>query len=218
MRLAEPRRTVRFNFVNVIELESQAHGDILRVYIQALAPSDHMTEPSSQTSANSSRLLSLDVFRGLTILAMILVNNPGEWGRKFNTGRSSMPRGMAGRPPTSSFPSSCSSSARRLPIRYGDIETATEIEPAVYWRIVRRTALLIFLGWMPTLLLKTIATIQGEPFDLSNLRIYGVLVRIALVYFFTSLIVLHIPVRGASGARRFSALGLLGAAHLAPRT
>ena len=26
------------------------------------------------------RLLSLDAFRGLTILAMILVNNPGSWG------------------------------------------------------------------------------------------------------------------------------------------
>ena len=36
----------------------------------------------------------------------------------------------------------------------------TEISPAVYWRIIRRTALLIFLGWMPTLLLKTIAHFQ----------------------------------------------------------
>jgi predicted acyltransferase len=27
----------------------------------------------------SSRLISLDVFRGLTIAGMILVNNPGTW-------------------------------------------------------------------------------------------------------------------------------------------
>ena len=32
----------------------------------------------SQTQANS-RLLSLDVLRGITIAGMILVNNPGSW-------------------------------------------------------------------------------------------------------------------------------------------
>ena len=69
------------------------------------------------------------------------------------------------------------------------------IQQAVYWRIVRRTALLIFLGWMPTLLSKAIGVFHGEAFDLSNLRIFGVLVRIALVYFCASLIVLHIPLR-----------------------
>ncbi len=31
----------------------------------------------------SKRLLSLDVFRGLTIAAMILVNNPGDWGNIY---------------------------------------------------------------------------------------------------------------------------------------
>src|SRR5262249_28325388 len=67
---------------------------------------------------------------------------------------------------------------------------------AVYWRIIRRTVTLIFLGWMPTLLLKSIAFFHGAtPFDLSNLRIFGVLVRIAIVYFFASLIVLNIPLR-----------------------
>ena len=29
------------------------------------------------------RLVSLDVFRGATIAAMILVNNPGDWGNVF---------------------------------------------------------------------------------------------------------------------------------------
>src|SRR5476651_458859 len=30
------------------------------------------------------RLLSLDVFRGITIAAMILVNNPGDWGHIYS--------------------------------------------------------------------------------------------------------------------------------------
>jgi predicted acyltransferase len=32
----------------------------------------------------SARLVSLDVFRGITIAAMILVNNPGEWGAMYS--------------------------------------------------------------------------------------------------------------------------------------
>ena len=31
-------------------------------------------------SVLSNRLVSLDVFRGITIAGMILVNNPGSWG------------------------------------------------------------------------------------------------------------------------------------------
>jgi predicted acyltransferase len=31
----------------------------------------------------SSRLLSLDVFRGITVAAMILVNNPGSWANIY---------------------------------------------------------------------------------------------------------------------------------------
>jgi predicted acyltransferase len=36
------------------------------------------TTPSNVSAGQ--RLLSLDVFRGFTILGMILVNNPGDWG------------------------------------------------------------------------------------------------------------------------------------------
>ena len=33
--------------------------------------------------ARTARLLSLDFFRGLTVAAMILVNNPGDWGHIY---------------------------------------------------------------------------------------------------------------------------------------
>ena len=32
----------------------------------------------------SNRLLSLDAFRGFTIAAMLLVNNPGDWGHLYS--------------------------------------------------------------------------------------------------------------------------------------
>jgi predicted acyltransferase len=68
----------------------------------------------------------------------------------------------------------------------------------VYWRIIRRTALLIFLGWLPGILFRLIGHFHGDPtaLDFSTFRLPGVLVRIGLVYFCTSMIVLHIPLRG----------------------
>ena len=38
-----------------------------------------MTDTGAPSAAVSGRLLSLDLFRGATIAAMILVNNPGDW-------------------------------------------------------------------------------------------------------------------------------------------
>jgi predicted acyltransferase len=143
----------------------------------------------------SGRLLSLDVFRGLTILAMMLVNNPGGgegyWPLEHAPWHGWTPTDLI-------FPfflfivgTSLSYSLRRF--RNGE-----QISSAVYWRIVRRTALLIFLGWMPSLLLKTIGAFDTHTFDL---------VRIALVYFCTSLIVLHVPLRGQAALAGIILLG-----------
>src|SRR4029079_11904071 len=128
--------------------------------------------------SGSTRLLSLDVFRGATILGMILVNNPGEWGERSQYWPLDHAAWHGWTPTDLIFPfflfivgTSISYSFRRY--RHG-----AQVDFAVYWRIIRRTATLIFLGWMPTLLLKSIAATHGQTFDLSNLRIFGVLVRI----------------------------------------
>ncbi len=41
-----------------------------------------LTDPAAATAA-APRLQSLDVFRGLTIAAMLLVNNPGSWSHVY---------------------------------------------------------------------------------------------------------------------------------------
>ncbi len=41
----------------------------------------------TEAKGKSSRLLSLDVLRGGTIAAMILVNNPGDWGHDLSPAR-----------------------------------------------------------------------------------------------------------------------------------
>jgi predicted acyltransferase len=146
---------------------------------------------AAAANAGTRRLLSLDVFRGATILAMILVNNPGRepvyWPLDHAEWHGWTPTDLI-------FPFFLFIVGAALAYSLRKYRDGGEIQPAVYWRILRRTALLIFLGWMPSLLLKSIAAYHGQTFDLSNLRIFGVLVRIALVYFLTSLIVLNFPI------------------------
>jgi predicted acyltransferase len=141
-------------------------------------------------------LLSLDAFRGLTIVGMILVNNPGSWNHLY------WPLGHAkwhGWTPTDLvFPFFLFIVGTSLAYSLRKYRDGAQVKPSVYWRIVRRTVVLILLGWLPGLLLRTISYFNGsaDSFDLETLRLPGVLVRIAIVYFFASLIVLHVPVRG----------------------
>src|SRR5437762_5020366 len=39
--------------------------------------------PAQSNAPKPARLMSLDVFRGATIAAMMLVNNPGNWGQVY---------------------------------------------------------------------------------------------------------------------------------------
>lgn len=42
-----------------------------------------LAHPVTSTPAEATRLASLDAFRGFTIAAMLLVNNPGDWGHLY---------------------------------------------------------------------------------------------------------------------------------------
>src|SRR2546423_12329870 len=113
-----------------------------------------VTDISPERSAanpTSGRLLSLDVFRGLTILAMILVNNPGGgegyWPLEHADWHGWTPTDLI-------FPFFLFIVGTSLAYSLRRYRDGAAIRPAVYWRIARRTALLIFLGWMPSLLLK----------------------------------------------------------------
>jgi predicted acyltransferase len=181
-------------------LAMQVCGGILMSTMANKPQRDVKEAPPARPAANvarptkSNRLLSLDAFRGLTILAMILVNNPGSWGDQYWPLAHAEWHGWT--PTDLIFPFFLFIVGTALAYSLRRFRDGERIRPAVYWRIVRRTALLMFLGWFPYLLLQTIAAVQGESFDLSEMRLPGVLVRIAIVYFFTSLIVLHIPLRG----------------------
>jgi predicted acyltransferase len=126
-----------------------------------------------------NRLLSLDVFRGITIAGMVLVNNPGTWSAIYS------PLGHApwhGITPTDFiFPFFLFIVGVAIPLGLGK-RVEEGVNSAVYLKILRRTAIIFLLGLF----------LAAFPFfDFANLRIPGVLQRIAVCYLFASLIFIH---------------------------
>ena len=108
------------------------------------------------------RLVSLDAFRGLTIGAMILVNNPGEWGRVYWPLDHAPWHGWT--PTDLIFPFFLFMVGMALPF-----SQRTKGSEAL-----RRTLVIAGLG---------IFMAAYPYFDLATVRIPGVLVRIAVCYF-----------------------------------
>ncbi|HEY3393168.1 MAG TPA: DUF5009 domain-containing protein, partial [Lacipirellulaceae bacterium] len=135
------------------------------------------TSPSQPASskAASTRLLSLDAFRGLTILAMILVNNPGKWGEQYRPLTHARWHGWT--PTDLVFPFFLFIVGTSLAYSLRKYRDGQRIERAAYWRIARRTLILIFLGLLPGILIRLADYSFGDAptLNFSTLRIAGVL-------------------------------------------
>lgn len=122
---------------------------------------------------SGERLLSLDVFRGLTIAGMILVNNPGSWDRVYPALLHASWHGWT--PTDLIFPFF-------LFIVGVAMSFSFAARPPRLSKILARSLLLLGLGLF----------MAAYPrFDLTHLRIPGVLQRIAVCYLAASLLVLH---------------------------
>ncbi len=117
-----------------------------------------------------NRLLSLDVFRGMTVAAMILVNNPGDWGYVYAPLLHAHWHGCT--PTDLIFPFFLFIVGVSIAFAMG------RNQPSVL-KIIKRSAILFGLGLFLNLYPK---------FDFANVRIPGVLQRIALVYLVCSLV------------------------------
>jgi len=125
----------------------------------------------------SQRLISLDFFRGFTIAAMIVVNDPGSWSYVFPPLRHADWHGVT--PTDLVFPFFLFIVGVSIVLSLSKIKKSNT---STYFKIIKRTLILFGIGIFLALF---------PDFDFSNVRIAGVLQRIALVYFFCSFIYLN---------------------------
>lgn len=151
----------------------------------------------------NQRYYSLDVFRGATVALMILVNNPGTWSHIYAPLKHAPWHGVT--PTDLVFPFFLFAVGNAMAFVMPRLEAAGD---ATFWRkVIKRTLLIfligLFLNWWPfarwqddQLLFSgwTWTNVAGE---VMGVRIFGVLQRIALCYFFASVIIYYLKVRGA---------------------
>ena len=151
----------------------------------------------------NQRYYSLDVFRGATVALMILVNNPGTWSHIYNPLEHAPWHGLT--PTDLVFPFFLFAVGNAMAFVMPRLESAGD---RTFWKKIIKRSLLIFaiglfLNWWPfvrwqndelTANTWTWVNSQGK---LVGVRIFGVLQRIALCYFFASIIVYYLKARGA---------------------
>jgi predicted acyltransferase len=127
----------------------------------------------------SPRLVSLDVFRGLTIAGMVLVNNPGTWSSIYWPLEHAEWNGWT--PTDLIFPFFLFIVGVSITLAFARRVEAGERLRALYLKVIKRAAIIFGLGLF----------LNAFPrFDLATVRIAGVLQRIAICYLIASLIFL----------------------------
>jgi predicted acyltransferase len=142
----------------------------------------------------NQRYYSLDVFRGATVALMILVNNPGSWGHIFPPLKHANWHGCT--PTDLVFPFFLFAVGNAMAFVMPKFEQAGA---AAFWKkVIKRTLLIfaigLFLNWSPFVAWKG-ESLVAKSWD--NIRLLGVLQRIALCYFFASIIVFYGKTKGA---------------------
>ena len=164
---------------------------------------DATTSTVAPLAPKRERLLSLDVFRGMTVAGMLLVNDPGSWGAIFPPLEHAEWNGWT--PTDLIFPfflfivgitTHLSLSARRA---RGDNDSA------IVRQILRRGIIIYLLGFaMAMFPFYQWGTIDAIPhpsawdriiFRIEHVRILGVLPRIAIVYICAALLTLKTTLR-----------------------
>src|SRR5256886_795904 len=140
------------------------------------------------------RLRSLDAFRGLTIAAMVLVNNPGTWMAVYAPLKHARWHGLT---PTDVI----------FPFFLFIVGVAIPLSQPGAGRVLRRAAVIFALG----------IVLNGLPgFDWATIRIPGVLQRIAVCYLVAAVLFLTTGWRTQAIVTAALLLGYWGAMTLVP--
>jgi predicted acyltransferase len=122
-----------------------------------------MVRDAAPAPALAQRLVSLDVFRGLTMASMVIVNNPGDWGHVYWPLLHAEWNGWT--PTDFIFPFFLFIVGVSMTLSKGTLGSG--------WRVLRRGVTIMALGWFLSLF---------PYFRFATLRLPGVLVRIGLCY------------------------------------
>ena len=146
------------------------------------------SEETSEPEPSADRLVSLDVFRGITIAAMTLVNDPGSWSAIYPPLAHAEWNGAT--PTDWIFPFFLFIVGVSITFALGKRIDERSVDRQIYFKIFKRTAMLFALGiFLEIFPFYNIWTASW--FEPSTLRIMGVLQRIAVCYLVASLIFLH---------------------------
>jgi predicted acyltransferase len=136
-------------------------------------------DEDNKSAPATTRMLSLDVFRGMTVAGMILVNNPGTWSAIYSPLEHAAWHGWT--PTDLVFPFFLFIVGVSITLALSRRVEAGGPQRDLYVKIARRTFIIIALGLV----------LAGFPyFNLSTIRFTGVLNRIAVCYFFAAIIFL----------------------------
>jgi predicted acyltransferase len=135
---------------------------------------------TTPAGSEAQRLVSLDVFRGITIAGMVLVNNPGTWEHIYWPLEHAQWHGWT--PTDLVFPFFLFIVGVAITLAFG---TRVEIggnKRELYLKVIKRSLIIFAIGLF----------LNAFPrFDFSVLRIPGVLQRIAVCYLLASIIFLN---------------------------
>ncbi|GAA0880382.1 acyltransferase family protein [Algoriphagus jejuensis] len=139
-----------------------------------------------QAKVMSNRYLALDVFRGITLAFMIIVNSPGNWSDMFGPLTHASWHGFT--PTDLVFPTFLFVVGNAMSFA---MKKLNEMPAGIFYRkIIKRTLLIFLVGWLLNAfpfydLNEAGEVIWKNPFEV---RLLGVLQRIALCYFFAAII------------------------------
>ncbi|HQS05253.1 MAG TPA: heparan-alpha-glucosaminide N-acetyltransferase domain-containing protein, partial [Daejeonella sp.] len=136
-------------------------------------------------SNSAERFLSLDVFRGMTVCFMIIVNTPGSGATPFAPLLHASWHGFTATDLV--FPGFLFAVGNAMSFTKAKLES----DSMAFFKILKRTAWIFILGyllyWFPFFKANETGELILKP--ISETRIFGVLQRIALCYFFAALMI-----------------------------
>ena len=129
---------------------------------------------------NNNRLVSLDAFRGFTIAAMVLVNNPGDWGHLYGPLEHAKWNGWTFT--DCIFPFFLFIGGVAMALSLGRLAAAGADRPRLLAKLARRAMLIFLIGFLLNFM---------PYFNIEKVRIPGVLQRIALCTLLAAPIVVY---------------------------